>query len=313
VLVNLWASWCVPCVGELTELTERAGELREAGLEVVAVSVDEPDKHGDADALLDRLEWPFRRGFATPEMLEALDVLQRRIVYRKRDMPVPTSFLVTAEGMAAFVYKGAVEVDTLLEDISTLHLPPRKVRYHAAGNAPAASDVLSRLILPRGDASSLEIRTAHTQILGAAQRIAGDLIQSQHWREAVAMCDIVLEIEPDNWTWHRHVAGCHSMLGSFADAVEHHRRAAALQPTKVFLRVELGTTLLRAGQTGEAVDVLEAALRDRPGNFQARLGLALALQQQGRTQQALVEVKKALEIRPSSPEALQVLESLEGG
>src|SRR4029450_13998146 len=40
VLVVLWASWCAPCLEELKEITTRAGELRAAGIDVTALSVD---------------------------------------------------------------------------------------------------------------------------------------------------------------------------------------------------------------------------------------------------------------------------------
>ena len=40
LLLNLWASWCAPCIGELSELAERTTELDEAGLVLVALGKD---------------------------------------------------------------------------------------------------------------------------------------------------------------------------------------------------------------------------------------------------------------------------------
>jgi thiol-disulfide isomerase/thioredoxin len=40
VLVNLWATWCVPCVQEMPSLDRLQGELGPEGLAVVAVSQD---------------------------------------------------------------------------------------------------------------------------------------------------------------------------------------------------------------------------------------------------------------------------------
>ena len=40
VLVNLWASWCLPCVEELGEFTREHEKLDEAGLAIIALSVD---------------------------------------------------------------------------------------------------------------------------------------------------------------------------------------------------------------------------------------------------------------------------------
>lgn len=41
VLINFWASWCPPCVDEMPSLERLHRALRDKGLEVVAISVDE--------------------------------------------------------------------------------------------------------------------------------------------------------------------------------------------------------------------------------------------------------------------------------
>jgi thiol-disulfide isomerase/thioredoxin len=54
VLVNLWATWCVPCIEELPTL----GALQrhhQGRLRVVTVSADVAEKRGDAVAMLARL------------------------------------------------------------------------------------------------------------------------------------------------------------------------------------------------------------------------------------------------------------------
>jgi thiol-disulfide isomerase/thioredoxin len=43
ILVNLWATWCAPCLKELPELVKLQEQYRDKGLQVIAVSLDESD------------------------------------------------------------------------------------------------------------------------------------------------------------------------------------------------------------------------------------------------------------------------------
>jgi len=50
VLVNFWATWCGPCIGELPILAQLAEHYRDAGLVVVAASVDDADTRDAVEA-----------------------------------------------------------------------------------------------------------------------------------------------------------------------------------------------------------------------------------------------------------------------
>ncbi len=44
LLLNIWATWCIPCREEFPDLVKLAGNFRNRGVEVVAVSADYPDE-----------------------------------------------------------------------------------------------------------------------------------------------------------------------------------------------------------------------------------------------------------------------------
>ena len=48
VLVNIWATWCVPCLVEMPSMERLYGELAGEDFEIVAVSVDVPVGETDA-------------------------------------------------------------------------------------------------------------------------------------------------------------------------------------------------------------------------------------------------------------------------
>jgi thiol-disulfide isomerase/thioredoxin len=43
VLLNFWATWCDPCVEEFPDLVKIAGEFQPRGVEMIFVSIDEPE------------------------------------------------------------------------------------------------------------------------------------------------------------------------------------------------------------------------------------------------------------------------------
>ena len=44
VLLDFWATWCVPCLESLPVYAELQAELRDRGLRVIAINVDDPDE-----------------------------------------------------------------------------------------------------------------------------------------------------------------------------------------------------------------------------------------------------------------------------
>lgn len=50
VMLNVWATWCVPCLKEIPDLVSIAEELRPKGFVLLGLSVDEPGDAGRVEA-----------------------------------------------------------------------------------------------------------------------------------------------------------------------------------------------------------------------------------------------------------------------
>lgn len=84
VLLNLWASWCAPCLGEMPVLESLQAELGERGLVVVTLSNDPLEKIRELSDRMpsgtvnvyaddDDLPLPFRRAFSNLPLTYVID------------------------------------------------------------------------------------------------------------------------------------------------------------------------------------------------------------------------------------------------
>jgi len=58
VVVNFWATYCVPCRKEMPQLVALAAKYKPKGLEFFTVSADEPEQAKDAAAFVDKSKIP---------------------------------------------------------------------------------------------------------------------------------------------------------------------------------------------------------------------------------------------------------------
>ncbi len=157
VLLTLWATWCPPCLTELQSLSNRQHELRDQGVHVIALSVDQQmgsdakttgaktidAKRAPSNPRFDHrtvdlvrkiaasLDDSMTIGFATTRLLDRLQAVDDAVFSQKRPLAVPGSFLIDRSGRLAAIYRGAVSVDTLVEHVARLELSGRP-RFDAA-------------------------------------------------------------------------------------------------------------------------------------------------------------------------------------
>ncbi len=138
LLVNLWATWCVPCRAEMDQFVQRSRDLKDAGVRILALSVDGLAAQGgvqtspaDARKLLETMEFPFLSGAATAESVRRWQFVNDLLFGHQRQLPVPTSFLLDRQGRLAAVYRGPVSVDRLVEDVAKLTLDEKKLSVAA--------------------------------------------------------------------------------------------------------------------------------------------------------------------------------------
>ena len=99
VLVDVWATWCTPCVASFPAYAEIYARHRAAGFAVLAVSVDAED--ADVRQFIARWDVPFT------VLRDPQGTLPERIDLRT----MPTALLVGRDGRIASVHEGFAQAD----------------------------------------------------------------------------------------------------------------------------------------------------------------------------------------------------------
>lgn len=90
LLINLWATWCGPCRMETPELVKLHKEFQSRGVEMVALSTEDPDESAQMVVKFVRdYEVDYRVGWATREV--AITLMQGRT-------SIPQSFIIGRDG-----------------------------------------------------------------------------------------------------------------------------------------------------------------------------------------------------------------------
>ncbi|MFN7112800.1 MAG: TlpA disulfide reductase family protein [Alphaproteobacteria bacterium] len=102
LLVNLWATWCPPCVAELPALDALQAKLRDRGLHVLPVSLDNKPTAEIAEFLAAR----------RVEQIRLYVDTDRQIPMKWTYAGIPASFLIGRDGVVIEQFDGPREWDT---------------------------------------------------------------------------------------------------------------------------------------------------------------------------------------------------------
>jgi len=101
VLVNYWATWCIPCRKEMPRLATFYRQYHEQGLEIIGISVDRPGQRDKVVEIMSSLAYPAAMGsdvmddgFGKPKGVPSTFVIDRGGVVRDKFIDVYDQLLM---------------------------------------------------------------------------------------------------------------------------------------------------------------------------------------------------------------------------
>ena len=111
-LVNLWATWCIPCRQEMPELERLHQSAGEGGVRVIGVSIDDAMTRDHVPGFVKEMGVTYPIVIAEAEFIHSF--------YTTDNVTVPISLLLDAEGIISDLLPGwTVETRELLEALSS--------------------------------------------------------------------------------------------------------------------------------------------------------------------------------------------------
>ena len=329
MLINLWASWCGPCVEELATFKKHHDQLKEKGLQVVGLSTDAVTEDGEkpdiepAKQLVKRENFPFEVGVVDATGVRLLTLAHHAAISRERPLPLPSSFLVDAKGRIAVIYKGPVTVEQLLEDaaLATMDLevarekvfpfPSRDgqdlfeltpLRFAQAFQAGSHLEDARRAI--RGYIATLEERRGDGAASSAelkARYFLGTLEQSERqWGAAAEVYEGLQTVSPDQLSVRVPLGVVLWQLDRREEAEQHFAEVAKGAAESAGLLEVLAKAQLQIGRPDQAVLYFKQALAVKPGDASLLSSLAAAELQTQTPEKGIARYETILETNPSS-------------
>ena len=116
VLVNFWATYCVPCRKEMPALVALETRLKSKGFQLVTISADEPEQESQARTFVEQTRMPapayIRRAKDDDKFVAAIDP--------KWSGALPASFLYDRRGNKIRSFYGEVNLQDLEAAIQKL-------------------------------------------------------------------------------------------------------------------------------------------------------------------------------------------------
>ncbi len=280
-LLNFWSTTSPASIDQLQLLERSYSRLASSGLRIVAVNLDEASDVQAARSFAAKQKLSFPVLLATQEVAGVYNIVYRYLFDRRRDLPVPCSFLIDPDGMIVKVYQGVTRPENVAEDLKS------------ASRAP--SDRLTRALPFAGTLYQGEFRR-NDFTYGVA------FFQRGYLEQAAASFQNVIAAKPNEPEAYYNLGTLYLRRNALSDSRNYLEQAVKLRPDYPEAWNNLGMIAAQQGQADEGVRNFQKSLQQRPDYVIALLNLGNLYRREGHLAEAEKLLSRALELEPENPE-----------
>jgi Flp pilus assembly protein TadD/peroxiredoxin len=320
VLLHFWAFQTAMAVVQLKGLHRHQPDFSSAHLETLAINVDVPNQLPSARSFAARARLLFPILFATEEVAGIYNIVYRHLFDRRRDLAIPSSFLLDREGVIVKVYQGELDPKQVLADVQSIPTS-RDSRMQKALPFPGTTyqspflrnaftygvAMYQHGYLEQAEASFQQVVATNPADadgyynLGTLALRRNDFLQGRRYLERA------LELRPDYPEALNNLGMIAAQGGRPDEAIRNFERSLLLRPRYATALLNLGNVYRRKGAYANAQEVLLRASGIQPDDPEVNYSIGMLFAQQGELGPASEYLEKAIALKPDYPEALNNL------
>ena len=320
LLLCFWTTSVPQSKEQLQMFQKHSTEITAAGLRIVAMNVNETEDQPGVERFVSENSVSFPVLPATPEVAGIYNIIYRYLFDRRRDLPMPSSFLVDESSKIIKLYQGIVAPETLLADLNALPKTPADRIRKALPFAGLTPDLgfqrndftygvalFQHGYLDQAAESFQQVIAAKPNDAEAYYNLGTLYLRRQANADARRFLSRAVELRsayPEAWN---NLAMLAAQEGQTEEAIRDFQRSLELRPTYTVALLNLGNLYRRQGHYDEAQMLLNRALESEPEDPEVNYSIGMLYARREQLPSALRYLEKAVALRPDYADALNNL------
>jgi tetratricopeptide (TPR) repeat protein/peroxiredoxin len=318
VLLNFWATGSASSVEQLRHLRQYQPKL--SGLRIVAINIDDPANVPTVRSLTIKETLPFPVLLATEDVAGIYNIVYRYLFDRRRDLAIPTSFLLDEDGMIVKVYQGMLNPEGLLEDSKTIPrtakdriekaLPFEGTLYQSAfqrNDFTYGVAFFQRGYLDQAAESFKQVIAVKSDDPDAYYNLGTLYLRRNAFGEARRYLEQAVKLRPNYSEAWNNLGMLAAQEGHTDAAIQNLKQSLLLKPDYAIALVNLGNLYRRQKSFEEAEKLLNHALEMQPDDPEVNYSVGMLYAQREQIPVAKEYLERAISLRPNYPDAINNL------